>query len=87
MTTKAMAEGAIEGVAADYRMGSKYATDFKYSRFDASSAQHRDVASLTKVAREQEHSNGKLKNYVKSCAHAADPIYIYIYMMVLQKTL
>jgi len=48
VTTKAMAEGAIEGVAADYQMASKLATAFKYSRFDASSAQHPDGAPLTR---------------------------------------
>ena len=33
ITTKAMGEGAIEGVAADYKMADQFATDFKYSRF------------------------------------------------------
>jgi hypothetical protein len=32
-TTSAMAEGAIEGVAADYEVASKYATSFKFGRF------------------------------------------------------
>lgn len=34
-TTSAMAEGAIEGTAADYQLAGKYATTFKYSRFKA----------------------------------------------------
>ena len=32
-TTSAMAEGAIEGVAADYEVAHKYATSFKFGRF------------------------------------------------------
>lgn len=47
VTTKAMAEGAIEGSAADYVMPSPFATDFKFSRFDATAAKPRDVASLS----------------------------------------
>jgi len=46
VTTKAMAEGAIEGTAADYKMSSMHATDFKYSRFDAVAAKPRDVSKL-----------------------------------------
>jgi hypothetical protein len=46
-TTTAQAEGAIEGVIADYKMADKFATEFKYSRFDATSAPHRDVTKLT----------------------------------------
>jgi hypothetical protein len=34
-TTSAMAEGAIEGVAEAYRVADKYATAFKFSRFEA----------------------------------------------------
>jgi hypothetical protein len=45
ITTSAMAEGAIEGVADEYRMASKYATDFKYSRFDKLTAPYRNVVS------------------------------------------
>ena len=33
--TSAMAEGAIEGVAADYEVPDKYSTQFKFSRFAA----------------------------------------------------
>merc|ERR1712118_390383 len=46
VTTKAMAEGAIEGVAADYEMGGPFETDFKYSRFDAVAAKPRDISAL-----------------------------------------
>jgi len=41
-----MANGAIEGVPADYKVATPYATDFKFSRFDAISAAPRDVATL-----------------------------------------
>ena len=34
-TTAAMTEGTIEGVAADYQVADKYATQFKFSRFAA----------------------------------------------------
>ena len=47
VTTRAMAEGAIEGVAADYAMPSRFATHFKYSRFDAEAAAPRDVSKLS----------------------------------------
>lgn len=47
VTTAAMGEGAIEGVAADYEVASKFATDFKYSRWGMRSAAPRDVAALT----------------------------------------
>jgi len=47
VTTKAMAEGAIEGTAADYEMDDKFSTLFKYSRFDAVAAKPRDVSVLT----------------------------------------
>jgi len=46
VTTKAMAEGAIEGVASDYEMEHKFATAFKFSRFDAVTAKPRDVSKL-----------------------------------------
>jgi hypothetical protein len=45
-TTYAMAKGALEGTASDYKMASKYATAFKFSRFDATSAAPRDLAKL-----------------------------------------
>jgi len=47
MSTEAQAEGAIEGAGADYIMSSEpFATDFKYSRFNAVKADHRDVSLL-----------------------------------------
>jgi hypothetical protein len=51
MTTKAQGEGAIEGVIADYRVAAPFATTFKYSRFDAVSAPHRDTSKLTGLKR------------------------------------
>jgi len=47
ITTTAMGEGAIEGIAADYEVASKFATDFKYSRWGKMVAAPRDVAKLT----------------------------------------
>jgi len=47
VTTKAMAEGAIEGIAADYEMEDKFVTAFKFSRFDAVKAAPRDVSKLS----------------------------------------
>jgi len=46
VTTKAQAEGAIEGVMHDYRMATPFATDFKFSRFHSVAAAHRDVSKL-----------------------------------------
>ena len=46
MTTMAQAEGAIEGVGADYKVASPFATAFKYSRFDAEKAAPRDLTLL-----------------------------------------
>uniref|UniRef100_A0A7S2NB72 Uncharacterized protein n=1 Tax=Haptolina brevifila TaxID=156173 RepID=A0A7S2NB72_9EUKA len=45
-TTYAMARGAIEGVPNDYKVAKPYATEFKYSRFDATSASVRNVPKL-----------------------------------------
>ena len=47
MTTEAMGEGAIEGVAADYQVADKFATNFTYSRFGKSEAPPRNVSALT----------------------------------------
>ena len=47
MTTKAMAEGAIEGEASEYKMTHKFSTRFKYSRFGQSAAAPRDTSKLT----------------------------------------
>jgi hypothetical protein len=46
-TTKAMGEGAIEGVASEYAMASKFATDFAYSRYGKTEAKPRDASKLT----------------------------------------
>merc|ERR1740138_963656 len=46
-TTAAQAEGAIEGTWEDYIMPSPFATAYKYSRFDATAAPHRDISQLT----------------------------------------
>jgi len=47
ITTSAMAEGAIEGVASEYKMAHRFATDFKYSRFDALKAAPRNATLLS----------------------------------------
>merc|ERR1712146_368489 len=50
MTTKAMAEGAIEGNAEDYAVADRHATNFKYSRFGnmaGDTCAPRDVSKLT----------------------------------------
>ena len=51
--TKAMGEGAIEGVAADYEINAvdPYSPTFKYSRFGATKAAPRDTSKLTGVRR------------------------------------
>jgi hypothetical protein len=46
-----MAEGAIEGEAADYKLASKFATSFAYSRFSASQGKPRNVTRLSGVKR------------------------------------
>jgi len=46
VTTEAMAEGAIEGSASDYKMGGKWVTEFKFGRFDSHAAPHRDASKL-----------------------------------------
>jgi hypothetical protein len=46
VTTKAMAEGAIEGEHTDYKMAAPFATEYKYSRFDKSAATPRDTSKL-----------------------------------------
>jgi len=51
VTTQAMGEGAIEGKAADYRLKHKFATLFKFSRFDATSARHRDASKIERPQR------------------------------------
>ena len=46
MTTRAMAQGFIEGTLEDYRMAAAFATDFLFSRFDALVAAARNVSEL-----------------------------------------
>jgi len=46
VTTKAMAEGAIEGAAADYEMAGPFETQYKFSRFEATAAKPRDASQL-----------------------------------------
>jgi len=46
VTTRANAEGAIEGVLEDYRVRSDFATAFRFSRFDAVAAPVRNVSAL-----------------------------------------
>merc|ERR1712087_1046124 len=58
-TTKAQAEGAIEGTWTDYKMASKFATLFKYTRFDVTSAKHRDVTQLTGIKHAAGRAEGK----------------------------
>ena len=48
-TTKAMAKGAIEGQPSDYKMDSAYATDFKYSRFNQTSAKPRPISARPRL--------------------------------------
>jgi len=45
-STSAQAEGAIEGAAGDYKLGSSFATNFKFSRFDAVKAAPRNLSTL-----------------------------------------
>ena len=46
VTTRAHAEGAIEGNASDYRMASDFATAFRFSRFDSIFALPRNASAL-----------------------------------------
>lgn len=52
--TKAMGEGAIEGVASDYLINNfdPFSTHFKYSRFGVSSARPRDISKLNGLKRQ-----------------------------------
>jgi len=47
ITTSAMGEGAIEGVASDYKMADKFATTFAFTRFGKTAALPRNINSLT----------------------------------------
>jgi hypothetical protein len=55
MTTTAQAEGAIEGTVLDYKVAGPFATDFKYARYNATSAKHRDVTKLTGAKTHKHH--------------------------------
>ena len=46
-TTKAQAEGAIEGSGDDYKLDDVFGTDFKYARFNAAAAAPRNVSALS----------------------------------------
>jgi len=65
---QAQAEGAIEGIWSDYKMTAPFATDFKYSRFDATSAKHRDVSKLMG----KQHAVGKATRSSKSTAFSQE---------------
>lgn len=47
VTTSAMAEGALEGLASDYKMSHKFDVEFRFARFDLLAARPRDVSKLT----------------------------------------
>jgi hypothetical protein len=47
LTTRAQAEGAIEGDISEYRVANRFDTNFKYSRFDSDKAPHRDTLKLS----------------------------------------
>jgi hypothetical protein len=49
VTTMAMGEGSIEGVAEQYEMASGFATDFAFSRFGSTSASPRNVSALSGI--------------------------------------
>lgn len=69
MTTKAQAEGAIEGSPEDYKMGKQpFATAFKFSRFDSKAAPHRDITALHGL----KHQRNKHDRVVGSSTFAAD---------------
>jgi hypothetical protein len=46
ITTRAKAEGAIEGALGDYRVASEFSTAFRFSRFDSIAAGVRNVSEL-----------------------------------------
>ena len=56
VTTRAAAQGFMEGALDDYRMASSFATAFRFSRFDARAAGVRNVSALAgTVLRRREH--------------------------------
>jgi len=46
MTTLAQGDGALEGTLLDYRMQHLFATEFKYTRFESTTGQARNVSLL-----------------------------------------
>jgi len=54
-TTSANCEGAIEGEASDYKMKSKFGTDFPFSRYGKESAPSRNISSLSGIKMNQVH--------------------------------
>ena len=48
-TTYAMGKGAIEREPDDYKVGTPFATNFMYSRFDSTKAAPRDIAKLVQA--------------------------------------
>jgi hypothetical protein len=70
LTTSANAEGAIEGVGSDYKMASRFETQFKYSRFGALAASPRDVTKLTGI---KQAAQGKVTDAVGMKADVEDP--------------
>jgi len=77
MTTEAQAEGAIEGTGVDYMMSGPFATDFKYSRFNAVKAAHRDVSRLSGKKRyrsNNDKSAGSTTFSTDALPTAAEPV-------------
>jgi len=58
VTTRARAEGAIEGTLDDYRVRSDFGTAFRFSRFDSSAALVRNVSALGgNIGAKHEHAH------------------------------
>merc|ERR1719247_3489659 len=73
VTTKAMAEGAIEGEQTDYKMAGPYMTDFKFSRFAMSAAQPRDTTKLRgKRVRREKNGAGASPDVAPSVEDVAE---------------
>merc|ERR1712113_1098648 len=73
-TTKAQAEGAIEGSWKDYRMTDPFATEFKFSRFSAVRAKPRNVAMLSGHKHLDSAHGKELFGRMKSVKNEADNI-------------
>ena len=46
VTTRAQAEGAIEGTMEEYLVDNEFSTNFKYSRWDVVAAEPRNISAL-----------------------------------------